>query len=242
MSRRSEKIKKQPSMKYMGSKARIAKDILPIMLKHRRPDQYWVEPFVGGANMIDKVTGPRIGSDINPYLIAMFKALQNGWDPPKELTEAQYHDIKNNKHLFDPALVGYVGFALSFGGKWFGGWRRDNKNTDQAAQALRSIEKQALFLKGIYFENVNYFELAIPPKSIIYCDPPYLNTTQYRNKFDHEKFYEWAYNKALEGHTIFISEYFMPKEFDCIWQKEISSSLTKDTGSKTGVEKLYTIL
>jgi DNA adenine methylase len=41
-------------MKYMGSKNRIAKYILPIMLKERG-QRIWVEPFVGGANMIDKV-------------------------------------------------------------------------------------------------------------------------------------------------------------------------------------------
>jgi len=44
-------------MKYMGSKNRIAKHLLPIMLAERKPDQWWVEPFVGGANMIDKVEG-----------------------------------------------------------------------------------------------------------------------------------------------------------------------------------------
>ena len=50
-------------MKYMGSKSRIAKDILPIMLKNRRKDQYYVELFVGGCNSIDKVDGLRIGND-----------------------------------------------------------------------------------------------------------------------------------------------------------------------------------
>ena len=43
-------------MKYMGSKNRVAKEILPIMLKERG-QRTWVEPFVGGANMIDKVDG-----------------------------------------------------------------------------------------------------------------------------------------------------------------------------------------
>ena len=47
-------------MKYMGSKARIAKYILPIILKDRKEGQCYVEPFVGGANMIDKVDGQRI--------------------------------------------------------------------------------------------------------------------------------------------------------------------------------------
>jgi hypothetical protein len=36
----------------MGSKNRIAKHILPIMIAERKPNQLWVEPFVGGANMI----------------------------------------------------------------------------------------------------------------------------------------------------------------------------------------------
>ena len=56
-------------MKYMGSKNRIAQEILPIMLKERG-QRTWVEPFVGGANMIDKVQGKRIGADLNEYVIA----------------------------------------------------------------------------------------------------------------------------------------------------------------------------
>lgn len=62
-------------MKYMGSKARIAKHILPIILKDRKEDQWYVEPFVGGANMIDKVDGNRIGSDLNKPLVACLDAL-----------------------------------------------------------------------------------------------------------------------------------------------------------------------
>lgn len=62
-------------MKYMGSKRQIAKDIIPILLKDRKVGQWYVEPFVGGANIIDKVTGNRLGNDINPYLIALFKRI-----------------------------------------------------------------------------------------------------------------------------------------------------------------------
>ena len=44
-------------MKYMGSKNRIAKHILPIMLAEAEKNGItkWVEPFVCGVNMIDKV-------------------------------------------------------------------------------------------------------------------------------------------------------------------------------------------
>ena len=63
-------------MQYMGSKNRIAKHILPIMLAERKPDQWWVEPFVGGANMIDKFEGNRIGNDSHEFLIALLVALR----------------------------------------------------------------------------------------------------------------------------------------------------------------------
>ncbi len=41
-------------MKYMGSKARIAKYILPIMLKEVDDKNIttWIEPFVGGGGTL----------------------------------------------------------------------------------------------------------------------------------------------------------------------------------------------
>jgi len=35
-------------MKYMGSKRRIAKYIIPIITKNLTPDRWYIEPFVGG--------------------------------------------------------------------------------------------------------------------------------------------------------------------------------------------------
>ena len=85
--------------------------------------------------------------------------------------------------------------------------------------------------------------LEIPDNSIIYCDPPYKNTTAYKtNSFDHDKFWQWVRNKTNDGHTVFVSEYTAPNDFECVWQKEIVSSLTKNTGSKIGIEKLFILL
>jgi len=76
-------------MKFMGSKARFAKEILPIILKDRKEDQWFVDLFCGGANLLDKVGGKRIGNDKNKYLIALWKGLQEDreliLDIPKEL-------------------------------------------------------------------------------------------------------------------------------------------------------------
>ena len=91
-------------MKYMGSKNRIAKHILPIILKDRKENQYYVEPFVGGANMIDKVNGLRIGSDVNKYLIALWKGMQQNLDRPyiidKELYSLTRTAYNNDDKLY----------------------------------------------------------------------------------------------------------------------------------------------
>lgn len=116
-------------MKYMGSKNRIAKHILPIMLKDRKDGQYWVEPFVGGANAIDKVAGNRIGADSNKYLIALLQHCEGqlSHDLPSRIYEEDYNHVKNNKDLYSDFVVGHIGFNASFGSKWFGGYARPRK-------------------------------------------------------------------------------------------------------------------
>lgn len=42
-------------MKYMGSKRSIAKYILPIIFQNDSPERWYIETFVGGCNLIDKV-------------------------------------------------------------------------------------------------------------------------------------------------------------------------------------------
>ena len=46
-------------MKYMGSKNRHARDIIPILMKEHTSAMLYVEPFVGGANIIDKIPADR---------------------------------------------------------------------------------------------------------------------------------------------------------------------------------------
>ena len=226
----------------MGSKNRIAKDILPIMLERRKEGQWWVEPFVGGANMIDKVAGNRIGSDSNSYCIEALIAIRDCViDLPKsnkQFTENNYKALRLDD---DYKYKGYAGFAFSYGGKWLGGWSRNKENKrDYVAESYRNAINQSPLLQGVRLLNKSYLDLEIPPNSIIYCDPPYEGTTKYHGKFNHSEFWQWCRDKAKEGHTIFISEYNAPEDFDCVWSKEIVSSLTKDTGSKKGVEKLFT--
>tara|TARA_R100000544_G_scaffold23790_1_gene11912 strand:- start:1454 stop:2167 length:714 start_codon:yes stop_codon:yes gene_type:complete len=235
-------------MKYMGSKNRIAKHILPLMLKDRKEGQYWVEPFVGGANMIDKVDGNRIGADFNDYLIEALKLIRDDVNSiPQVITESEYNSAKELRPL--AGLVGFIGFAMSFGGKWFGGYRRDvagskgcidNMRT-QTRRSRDSAIKQSKLIQGVDFVFSSYSELVIPPNSIIYCDPPYEGTTGYKDKFNHSEFWQWCRDKVKEGHTIFVSEYNAPDDFECIWQQALNVSVAKSGKHKKAIEKLFTI-
>lgn len=239
-------------MKYMGSKNRIAKHILPLILKDRKEGQWYVEPFCGGCNLIDKVTGNRIANDIHFELIAMFKALQEGWLPPTVVSESHYQDIKNNtlevKQIYGDkfaAVRGAVGFSYSYAAKWFGGYCRgytsNGEERNYILEGYRNIVKQVPSILNIIFINTTYNKILLPNNCIIYCDPPYRNTTKYKDNLDYEQFYIWCRDMKEAGHTVFVSEYNMPDDFTCIWSKEQVSSLTRDTGSKTAIEKLFTL-
>jgi DNA adenine methylase len=228
-------------MKYMGSKFRIARYILPIMLAKRREEQWWVEPFVGGGNVIDKVDGNRLGADYNQYAIDALVAIRDHvLDLPRNNTEFTEEDYKKLRYSDTYKYKGYAGFAFSYGAKWLGGWRRNSPGArDYVKESYFSALTQSPLLQGVELICAPYLDLQIPPNSLIYCDPPYAETTKYTHSFDHASFWQWCREKTAEGHTVFVSEYTAPDDFTCIWSKEIVSSLTRDTGSKTGLEKLY---
>lgn len=235
-------------MKYMGSKRRIAKYILPLILKDRKPNQWYVEPFVGGANMIDKVKGNRIGNDINRYLIALYLELQKGWNPPLDIiTYDLYKDVKENKDKYPDYMVAYVGFAFTFGATFFGGFvgnvnDKCCKGRDRLGESYRNIIKTQKSITDITFTSTEYSKLQIPANSLIYCDPPYENTSKYKvDAFDHNLFWKWCKCKSKEGHTVFISEYNAPDDFKCIWSKQIANVLDKKGNNKKPTEKLFTL-
>ena len=230
-------------MVYMGSKNRIAKELIPIITKDLKPNQWYVEPFVGGANMIDKIEHPyKLGADNNKYLIALLEAVQNGQELPEYINKDEYIAVKTNKDNYPDWYVGFVGFICSFRGKFFGGYSgyyttKTGIQRNYIKERINNILKQNL--DGIKLVCSSYDALDIPANSVIYCDPPYNGTTKYKDSFDSDAFWQWCRDKAKEGHTVYVSEYNAPEDFKCIWEKQINSNLG-DT-SKTATEKLFTI-
>lgn len=235
-------------MKYMGSKARIAKDIAPIIKEIMQDNGFdiYIEPFVGGANMIQHIDSTiRIGYDNNPYLIAFWKAIQRGWNP---LTEVQmskelYQDIKDHKDKYPPEVVALAGFCATYNAKWFGGYAgtvktKINTYRNYYDEAVRNVLKQAEHIKYVAFDTADYREIQIKD-TLIYCDPPYQGTTGYKDSFDHEEYWNWV-RKMSKDNIVLCSEYTAPADFKCIWQKEVTTTLDKSSRSKA-VEKLFVV-
>lgn len=235
-------------MRYMGSKNRLSKQIVPIIQSYITDNtKGYIEPFVGGANIIDKIDCEnKIGCDIHKELIETLKSLKDGWMPPYEVTKEFYIDVKNNKDNYSKNLVGYLGFELSFGAKWWGGYvKRDDKKVRGDIYSYKHCMKQAPNLKDIKFINCSFLDL---PKDkikghVIYCDPPYRNTTKYKTEtFPYEEFYQWCRDMSINN-TVLISEYNMPDDFECIWKKEtkvnFDSNRTSNDDKNKRIEKLY---
>lgn len=110
-------------MVYMGSKNRIAKELIPIITDQLQPTWWYIEPFVGGANMIDKIQHPyKLGADSNKYLIALLKYVQDGNQLPEFLSREDYLKVKDNKESYPDWYVGFVGFICSYNGCFFGSY------------------------------------------------------------------------------------------------------------------------
>lgn len=234
-------------MKYLGGKFRTAESIAGYLNSVRVPGQAYWEPFVGATWVLRRINAPhRYASDINPYLINMWNAAINGWIPPENVSEEEYADIKNNIGDYKPELVAFVGFATSWGGKWFGGYARDpSSDRNYAREGSRSILRAVPRVKDVTFFVADFLEYD-PPKDnmLIYCDPPYQDTTKYdfAPKFDHDKFWDRVRELSGKGHDLVVSEYQAPDDFTCVLEMSTKTDLSTADGSKDDrTERLFSL-
>jgi len=250
-------------MKYMGSKSRIAKHIVPIIqgILDRHNVTCYVEPFVGGANVIDKIKCERrIGTDSNNYLIALLKQVTES-DPglPDEVSRPMYNEIRSNYKtgLYQDWVVGCVGFLASYNGRFFdGGYAQPGYETlkdgkkryrDYYREAKDNLLAQIPLLKGVRFECRDYKD-AIKTFSgglrehptLFYCDPPYQNKKQYgeiKPKEWYDEFWQTIEKLSSEA-IVIVSEENAPGNWTCIWGQEVSRSIKASDKSRS-VEKLF---
>lgn len=241
-------------MKYVGSKNRLSKELAPIIQSYITEDTVaYIEPFVGGANMIDKIKHPnKIGSDLHKELIALLNYVRDNYEElPETFSEEEYYRVKATRENYEPWYVGLVGFCGAFGAMYFSGFARAYKadkltERDMPAEGIRNLVKQAPNLQEITFEcksftdyNPNEYK-----NCVFYLDPPYRKTLSYSTgKFPYEDFDNWAIELA-KNNTVLISEYQMPEDkFECIWSKDVKVGISSvgNIKNKKRVEKLFKV-
>lgn len=242
-------------MRYMGSKSRIAKHIVPIIQSYidsNETDKYY-EPFVGGANIIDKISSEhKCASDLNPYLIALLQHAQNGGEFYESVPKVLYDKARNAVYSgdtsgFDDWQIGNIGFLSSYNGRWFdGGYakpvyektKNGTRYRDYYREGKDNLIKQAPLLKGVVFKCLDYKD-AHPHGYVVYCDPPYINSKEYANAttFNYDEFWdkmrEWS-----QDNIVLVSEQSAPDDWKAIWSQSVSRSI-KTTDKSRATEKLY---
>lgn len=241
-------------MVYQGSKNRLAKFIVPILQDYidNNNIKTYIEPFVGGANIIDKINcSVKIGSDYNADLIALLKYAQSDNDlciAPKECSFEHYADVRSNRYTekYTQEYTALIGYCASYGGRYFdGGYSRDAKGVRSIyTERLANLKEQAPNLKNIKFDCKDYkqyLNLGIK-NALFYLDPPYRNTKQYsKQDINYDEFYNFC-RELSKNNIVVISEYNMPDDFTCIWSKErkVLQKSDRVKGDKA-TEKLFVV-
>ena len=235
-------------MKVAGSKENLADEILPVLMSFITAYNIntYVEPFVGGANIIDKVQAEkRLGYDIDKYIIALFKHIQSGGEIPDCITKEQFNDARvqyeTKGKTYEDWYIGLLGYLGGNGKKIYGqrklGMTPDEFN-DKYLEGRSDLLHQMKFIGDIEFKTADYKDLEFKG-TLIYCDPPYsgkvgmnghTKTINYKEFWD--KVREWS-----KDNVVIVSEEQAPDDFDVIWEQENSSEETDRNKRKT--EKLF---
>lgn len=230
-------------MRYQGGKSKSAKQIADVIMSvtDRESNLTLVSLFCGSCAVESKLNEfkTKILNDKHEYLIALLKGIQVGYELPENISKESYQYIRT--HLDeDKVLSGFVGFGCSFGGKWFGGYAKNQTNRNYASESKKSLLKDMATLMDAEFICKDYRDVELPDGCVVYADPPYNGTTGYGNeKFDSDIF--WDYMREIsKNHIVFISEQNAPDDFVSIWERQLTRTLDRNKNNQfKATEKLF---
>lgn len=236
-------------MRYMGGKSRIAQQLSEVMLENSHNRIRYVEPFVGGGAVAAKMGHQfkeALYGDMHEDLILMWQAVLEGWVPPNDVTPDEYAALRTAE---PSALRGFVGMGGSFGGKWFGGYAKGGFQSDgtprnHQAESSRAVIKVGEGMRAQAATRAfhgDYSNFAIYGNEVVYCDPPYADSTGYSTgDFDSATFWETMREWSNLGAEVFVSEYSAPEDFECLWSKDLIVQVKRgDEQRHTNTEKLF---
>lgn len=224
-------------MKYLGGKQRLGKHLAPVLLEiyDTNPDlSGYMEPFCGSLGVLKNIAAAEVtkkihANDYHPDLIQMWKEVKAGtFEYPDLISEKEYLAAKELKS--PDAYKAFVGFGMSFGGRFFGAYSQkylNGKKEDFCKEMVNSLHRIAPTLTHVKFTNKDYKKLT-PKNMLVYCDPPYAITkfpikyrrdTKKYDVFDNDEFWD-VVRKWSKNNIVVVSETHAPNDFIEIWNLE----------------------
>lgn len=237
-------------MVYQGSKNRISKFLVPIIQKYIDDNNIktYIEPMCGSCSIIEKIKCEnKIAADINDELIALLRYVKS--DPflsiaPHDCSFEHYSEVRENRKKntgrYSKSYMALIGYCASYGGRYFdGGYARANGRNMYKERVL-NLKEDALLLQDIEFICCDYKKFADYKDCLLYFDPPYKDTKQYSiQNINYDEFYDFL-RQLSQNNVVLISEYNMPNDFKCIWQRERKVQQKSDrVAAEKATEKLF---
>lgn len=214
-------------MRYQGGKGRLA----PMLAEQieRAMEEAGVgcmeDRFCGGLAVALACHRRRLRvravEDGNPALIACYRAVAEGWEPPSRLSPEDYRAIKERADTADPMTAFALGFC-SYAGKWAAGRLPDDLRWpgDTARYAAAKARAELLAARPMLTEcEVREGDCLGPcPGGLLYADIPYEGTTGYRGAppWNRRTGLAALAQRASEG-PVLVSECVMPEPWREVW-------------------------
>jgi len=182
--------------------------MIDIVLRDRKPDQWYVEPFAGNMDTIYNVQGNRIANDADPHYISMWREFLKGW-VPELITKETYWDVKRDEYAYTNTLRWWVRYYCNDSAGRFSMYHQ--------AKALAEIIGRVEGLRGTILRNADFLSLEVPANSLIYFGPP--------RHIKYVTLWDYVRTCAKQGHTVFVKRSTAPKDFRCVWSRNKAEKL-----------------
>lgn len=231
-------------MRYQGGKARFAR-LLAEEIWHAAIlfDYDDVEDrFCGGlaVALACRRAGLRVIAveDGNPALVACYRAIVDGWQPPEVLTREDYAAIKARDNAADPVTAFALGFC-SFGGKWGAGIDHDDERWGLGTTSRHpylKARKDLLAARSLLCETeIREGDCLGPlaPRAVGYFDPVYEGTLGYPGAPPWNGAKAWAaMGRLADSSPVLVSEGAERKGWSVVWEHATDRPQFRKNGAR----------
>ena len=233
-------------MQYIGGKQKSGGHHIARIVKHFADAVQTTrvnEPCCGGLSVTYRLAKHGLNvdaADACAPLIALYRAVLDGWGPPAVVERATWEKYKASPDPSDP-MTAFCGFGCSRSGAWFSSYVADYKYTNRrvpaAAAARDSLRKKLAACERASFVVRDYAET--PLIGVVYADKPYADSLGYPavGPFDHAAFWQWA-EHASKTLPVLVSERVAPESWTVVEEWGLQSRISTQSGARR-IERVF---